>query len=213
MQPAKVIQDEQLIRDRIMAAALARFRHYGYNKTTMAEIAADCDMSTANIYRYFANKQEIASICVANCIKDRIRQVEEIASDQTLNAQKRLRAFVLTLLQNCHDTYSQDVKIHELVLFITNEHPDIIHDKIKKLQTLIAEILAHGNDTGEFEIKDIPTTARSIYSSIAVFDIPLFMNFYTLEEFQQRANEVVDLILDGLLKREHANHFQERSPL
>lgn len=200
MQSTKHIQDDHLIRDRIMAAALARFRHYGYNKTTMAEIAADCGMSTANIYRYFENKQDIARLCVGSCIRDRIEQVEAASNNDQLNARDRLRAFVLTLLKNCHDTYSRDVKIHELVLFITNEHPDIIHNKITRLQTQIERILTYGNTTGEFEITDIPTLARAVYSSIAIFDIPLTINFYSLEEFQERANEVVDLILDGLTK-------------
>lgn len=37
--------------DIILKAAVNRFREYGYNKTTMAEIAKDIGMSTANIYR------------------------------------------------------------------------------------------------------------------------------------------------------------------
>jgi len=198
MQSTKLMQDDHIIRDRIMAAALARFRHYGYNKTTMAEIAADSGMSTANIYRYFENKQEMACLCVGNCIRDRIEQVETASNNVQLNARDRLRAFVQTLLQNCHDTYSRDVKIHELVMVITNEHPDIIHNKIARLQAQIEKILTSGNTAGEFNITDIPTTARAIYSSIAIFDIPFSINFYSLEEFQKRANEVVDLILDGL---------------
>ena len=41
------------IRTQILDAAEARFRTYGFGKTTMAEIASDIDMSTANLYRYF----------------------------------------------------------------------------------------------------------------------------------------------------------------
>ena len=47
------------VRSQIIEAANARFKHYGYGKTTMAEIAADSGMSAANLYRYFKNKQEI----------------------------------------------------------------------------------------------------------------------------------------------------------
>lgn len=211
METTKVIQDDQVIRDRIMAAALARIRQYGYNKTTMSEIAADCDMSTANIYRYFANKQEIASLCVVNCIQDRIRQVAE-ATATADSASQRLRRFVLTMLQNCHDTWSKDLKIHELLLFITNERPEIIHNKIAQLQEQLEAILEYGNETGEFLVEDTVTTGRAIYSSIAVFDIPLFMNFYPLEVFQQRANEVVDLLLKGLSSPGQNNPGEEGSP-
>ena len=35
-----------------VAAAKKRFTHFGYGKTTMAEVAADCDMSPGNLYRF-----------------------------------------------------------------------------------------------------------------------------------------------------------------
>ena len=49
------------IQQRILHAAEERFQQYGYNKTTMAEIARDCDMSAANLYRYFENKLAIGA--------------------------------------------------------------------------------------------------------------------------------------------------------
>ena len=36
-------------REAILKAAADRILHYGYNKTTMSEIAADCGMSAGNI--------------------------------------------------------------------------------------------------------------------------------------------------------------------
>ncbi|MGO6907884.1 helix-turn-helix domain-containing protein, partial [Rhizobium ruizarguesonis] len=38
---------------RILDAAERLFRHYGYSKTTVADIARDLGMSPANIYRFF----------------------------------------------------------------------------------------------------------------------------------------------------------------
>ena len=43
----------------ILAAAVNRFSNYGYNKTTMAEIAEDAGMSAANIYRYYKIKKKL----------------------------------------------------------------------------------------------------------------------------------------------------------
>ena len=47
-------------RQQILDAAFQRIMHYGYAKTTMAEIARDCCMSAGNIYRFFASKIDIA---------------------------------------------------------------------------------------------------------------------------------------------------------
>ena len=49
------------IRGLIVEAARVRFERYGFNKSTMAEIAGDCGMSAANLYRYFESKSEIAA--------------------------------------------------------------------------------------------------------------------------------------------------------
>ena len=52
------------MRDRIVRAAEARFRHYGYGKTTVSEIAADLSVSSAYIYKFFGSK---IAICEAVC--------------------------------------------------------------------------------------------------------------------------------------------------
>ncbi len=41
---------------RILDAAERLFRHYGYSKTTVADVARDLGMSPANIYRFFASR-------------------------------------------------------------------------------------------------------------------------------------------------------------
>ena len=43
----------------ILTAAVGLFTRYGFAKTTISEIARDCGMSPANLYRYFRNKQAI----------------------------------------------------------------------------------------------------------------------------------------------------------
>ena len=52
------------ISTQILDAAEARFRTYGFGKTTMAEIASDIDMSTANLYRYFENNERDISVMI-----------------------------------------------------------------------------------------------------------------------------------------------------
>ena len=47
-------------RAQIVAAARKRFQHFGYGKTSMAEIAGDCAMSPGNIYRFFPASLDIA---------------------------------------------------------------------------------------------------------------------------------------------------------
>ena len=48
--------EKDTVREKIVEAAKKRFSHFGYAKTTMAEVAADCEMSPGNLYRFFPGK-------------------------------------------------------------------------------------------------------------------------------------------------------------
>ena len=189
-------------RQQILNAAINRFGHYGYNKTTMAEIAEDIGMSAANLYRYFQNKQDIAAACASNCMCQRVDLLRQAVRKPGLSAVEQLENYVMTTLEDCYEAFSTDTKINEIVAFITNERPDLVHKKSDAQRQLIAEILAYGNETGEFAIQDIPATANAVHSSLVVFDVPLFMTLYSLEEFREKAGGVFSLLLQGLQKRD-----------
>jgi AcrR family transcriptional regulator len=44
------------MRQRIVEVAHARFSHFGYGKTTIADIAEDLGVSSAYVYKFFASK-------------------------------------------------------------------------------------------------------------------------------------------------------------
>jgi AcrR family transcriptional regulator len=46
-------------KERILAAAFARFSHYGYRRTSMEDIAAEAGVARASLYSQFQNKEEI----------------------------------------------------------------------------------------------------------------------------------------------------------
>jgi AcrR family transcriptional regulator len=47
------------VRERILGAALAAFASNGYAATTMSAIAREASVAVANLYRYYANKEEL----------------------------------------------------------------------------------------------------------------------------------------------------------
>ena len=193
------------IRSQIVEAAHARFRHYGYGKTTMAEIAADTGMSAANLYRYFNSKQDIIAECANRCMCERVDRLRAAIRKPELSAIEKLKTYVLTDLQISNEMVENDEKISELVNTITQERADMVYKKIEAENTLIQEILSYGNETGEFDIKDINSTAKTIHTSLIVFNVPIFMSLYSLEEFKEKANSIIELFVTGLAKHGQAS--------
>jgi len=188
------------IRSQIVEAAHTRFRHYGYGKTTMAEIAADIGMSAANLYRYFKNKQDIIAECANMSMCERLDRLRVAIRKPGLSAIEGLKAYVLTDLLISQEMAENDEKISELVNNITLQRPDMVYSKIEAENAVIEEILSHGNETGEFAIADTTKTANTIYMSLVVFNVPTFMSLYSLEEFREKAVSVIELIVSGLTK-------------
>ena len=199
--PQRTTDLNEETRQLILDAAFERFGHYGYNKTTMVEIAQDVGMSAANLYRYFENKQEIAAACANMCMSERIELLRQAVRQPNLTAAQRLDNYLKTMLYHSHQAFSEEAKINEIVAFITNERADIVHQKIAAQRALIAEVLAYGNETGEFDVPDVIATAQAVHATLVLFDVPLFMSLYPLQEFEEKAKGVVNLLIKGLKKR------------
>ena len=87
------MKTQEEISRQILSAAEERFKHYGFNKTTMAEIAKDCDMSAANIYRFYDSKEEILAALVDGIFRQTEDLLREVISRPGISSAERLEAF------------------------------------------------------------------------------------------------------------------------
>ncbi len=190
----------ETISETILAAALRRFEQFGYSKTTMAEIAADCDMSAANIYRYFDNKLEIGAQLARRCLAEECTALTEVIN-MPASASARLREFLLGNLRYTYRRWSEQPRINELVEEIARERTDVVQEHLEFKQTLVIKLIEEGNDNGEFSVQDPKQTAEAILVASTVFDVPLFMHLHPFDKFESLATNVADLILRGLVAR------------
>jgi AcrR family transcriptional regulator len=96
------------LRERVLAAAEAEFAESGYRGATMAAIAARAGMSTGNLYRYFANKDDLFETIFTDAFADTFlallrkrvrsltvsRDLEALGADAREDAAALLRFFV-----------------------------------------------------------------------------------------------------------------------
>lgn len=188
---------EAIKRD-ILDKAFFRFGHYGFGKTTMAEIAKDCDMSAGNLYRYFESKKEIGADCAKRCMQQKLELIREIVRNNRLSPDKKLHHFSLDVLDFMHQQFSKQPAVMELIDFISREHWDIVQQYMKQERSLLSEILSEGNRMGVFNIPDVLQTAKWIQASLIKFIAPRYMDTFSLEELQKEATGVTTLLTKGL---------------
>ena len=186
----------------ILSKSEDRFSYYEFNKTTMAEIAKDCDMSAANLYRYFENKEEIGVAVVEQCMNEKEKIFRNVVQMTELSAGETLEKFVIEELNYLCCQISEKTKISELVQFISTHRMDIVDAHCGKKKALIAEVMAKGNASGEFEIADIVAAAETfITATMRFWMLPLFFILNEpVDEVKEQAKKVVSQLVKGLSK-------------
>lgn len=145
---------------RILDAAEALFRHYGYAKTTVADIAKDLGMSPANIYRFFASKAEIHQALCARMLQQSLTIAEDSAK-MPMSAEERLRHYSLAHFRFTVDMMLVEQRVHEMVLVAIEREWTVIDLFIDKIQDVVATIIADGMEKGEFRKGDPAAAARA----------------------------------------------------
>jgi AcrR family transcriptional regulator len=161
-------------RARIIAAAEALFRRLGFAKTTVADIAAELEMSPANVYRFFASKNTIVEAICKHCLSE----VEEMAwtvARSKASAAERMERLILEILAYHKENFVSEQRVNELVVAAIEGSWDAIRAHKQIMHNVTELILRDGIAAGEFEAVDPRETAELIMRSVIIFTHPLLV--------------------------------------
>jgi len=185
-------------RERILEAARERFLHYGYGKTTMAEIARDCDMSPGNLYRFFEGKLDLAEEIARNATVETMEELAKAIRAPGKTATQAMRDYLFGKLRMTYTNLEKDPKIIELAQTVSAERPEFSNDMLERERAIMMEIIANGRELGEFATNDVNFTAEMIQSATMKFSYPQLWTRLTLENLERELSGVFDLVLGGL---------------
>ena len=182
----------------ILAAATERFRHYGYRKTTMAEVAGDCGMSAGNLYRYFESKSDIGAAVSVVWFAALHQAARAAIAQPGFSPRQKLEAYVLAVNRFTVESLRNTPHIQEMVDFLCEERRDLVEKHLDTCHEIVAGILDEGVKRGAFEIADIATSARAVLNAIVRFEYPPLLALSGETNFDEEARAVVSLIVEGL---------------
>lgn len=195
--------EKEDIRVQIVEAAKKRFSHFGYAKTTMAEVATDCSMSPGNLYRFFPGKLDIAEFIATQDFKSHLVQLATLADAPGKTARERLHDLFFEELRRTYTKLESDPRAYEIALIISRERPEYANWMLANERKLIVKVLEDGRTQGEFARCDCPveTTAEMIQSAVMKFRYPQLWSKLTLPKLETELEGVLQLIIDGLSPR------------
>ncbi len=191
----------ETVKSQIVAAAKKRFYHFGYGKTTMAEVASDCDMSPGNLYRFFPGKLDIAEAIATADFERQLVNLRAIARQPGKSARARLSDLLFDELRRTYARLENDPRVFEIARVIAAERPGFGNWMLENQRLILVEILSDGEAAGEFAVPDKPFTAEMIQSATMKFHYPQLFSKLTLPRLERELEGVLGLLLNGIAAR------------
>lgn len=188
------------VRDQVVEAATLHFGHYGYEKTTVSDIAKAIGFSKAYIYKFFDSKQAIGEVICTNRLVMLMGIMDSAIADAPTASEKLERLF-RALAEAGSDLFFHDRKLYDIAAIAAREQwlPAQAHDE--RLRQLIQQILLEGRESGEFERRtSLDEAVQAIYLVMRPYANPVQLQ-YNLDTASSAA-----ALLSTLLLRSLATH-------
>ncbi|BEP63677.1 TetR/AcrR family transcriptional regulator [Variovorax sp. V213] len=185
------------VRAQILVAATEHFSRYGYEKTTVSDLAKAIGFSKAYIYKFFESKQAIGEMICSNCLRE-IEADIRAAIDGTDRPPEKLRRMFKAIVDSGLRLFFQDRKLYEIAISAASERwqSAIAHEAC--IRQLIAEVLKQGRDSGDFERKTpIDETAAAIYLVVHPYINPLILR-HSFDHTDHAPAQLSGLVLRSL---------------
>jgi len=154
-----------------MTKADELFRQFGFEKTTVADIAAELGMSPANIYKFFSSKEAIIQasadrnlVIITGAVNRHI-----VASGTALD---RIEKVLLTVYRHKADILRNEKQVFRLIIRAYEQKWDCVETFDRFLIQILATLVKEGMSTGEFKSGDVLATAQLLFDCLILIRSP-----------------------------------------
>src|ERR1043165_478497 len=161
------------VRDQVVAAATEHFSRYGYEKTTLSDLAKAIGFSNAYIYKFFESMQAIGEMSFAQCIAEIEGSVAASLADAASPPDKIRRLFKAFTEASLRLLF-QARSLYESPASAATEQWAVVAAYDQRVQQLLRDVLQEGRASGDFERKPpLDETVMAIYLALRPCSNPL----------------------------------------
>jgi AcrR family transcriptional regulator len=188
---------DHAVREQIVEAAGEHFRHYGYEKTTVSDLAKAIGFSKAYIYKFFDSKQAIGEAICAKTLSGIVATVEEAVTGATTPTEKFRRMLKILVSTNV-SLFFNDRKLFDVAAYAAGERWPSTRAYCERIKQIATEIVREGRESGEFERKTpLDETMHAIDLVMQPYVNPLLLQ-YSLDVAEEAPVQLSNLVLRSL---------------
>ena len=185
------------VREQIVAAAEEHFRRYGFEKTTVSDLAKAIGFSKAYIYKFFDSKQAIGEAICSQTLRGLVATVEEAVAGATTPTEKYRRMFK-ALTSTAVTLFFTDRKLYDLAASSAGEGWPSARAYVERLKQILTDIVREGRENGEFERKTpLDETVNAIFLVMLPYANPLVLQ-HQLDRIDEAPAQLSNLVLRSL---------------
>jgi len=184
------------VRNLIVESATKFFTRFGFNKTTMNEIAKNIHKAKGVLYYYFNSKEALYNEVLKQelgFIKTELSMIFEKEGDslQKLNNYVHARFKLLYSATTYHETLKAD--FFEKYHFVKDVRSDFEKFEFEQLKSIIEK----GKIEGYFDFKDIESTVEMFLMILQGIEIPFYLQS-KYPKYENTLEELSNMIVNGL---------------
>jgi len=169
-------------RIRILNAGEELLRLHGPDELTIVAVAQRLEMSHANVYKYFNNKEDLQQEIVERWLAEITKPLEKICNAEDEPASPRIRKWLHELARIRREKMRTDPGLFRAYL----EHPEPDRfaaegHEVDMVQHL-AVILRQGEIRNEWRVSGFDVVARCLLEATALYHHPYFLMYGSKEE-------------------------------
>jgi AcrR family transcriptional regulator len=184
-------------REQILGAFRKRLHHYGYDKTTMAEIADDVGISVGSLYLEFRSKEDILAAVMEETAHGFETEFGRIAGSPE-PAPVKLKRVLQARVELSDRCCREGAHSGEVLLAAPDRCTKMRNAKEARYLELLERILADGARAGELDVADPKVCAALLRDAISAYLPPQSLERDS-EEVLRDAGRLIDLLVKGLI--------------
>ena len=190
-------------KDQILDTSLQLFMKKGFDATSISDILSQLDIARGTLYYHFESKEAIMDAIIERLLNQVLEKIEKLMTNDSLSQTEKFMGFFTSI------NLTQLTGDEEIVDYFNQPKNALFHEKsnrllIKKLSSVLAQIISEGMESGLFDTPFPAETAELILVGITGFvdskDSPAdedSMN-HRMESFLYNAARMLGMSQSGL---------------
>jgi AcrR family transcriptional regulator len=185
------------VREQIVEAAGEHFSQYGYEKTTVSDLAKAIGFSKAYIYKFFDSKQAIGEAICSKTLTTIVAAVEDAVAGAPTPTEKFRRMFK-TLVSTGVGLFFNDRKLYDIAAHSAGEGWPSARTYAQRIREILTDVVRQGREAGEFERKTpLDETVHAVFLVMQPYVNPLLLQ-YNLDHVEDAPVQLSNLVLRSL---------------